>query len=347
MSSPTSTETVIRLSLSWLIVAAIAILLLGVTGGLLGTYIVRPPLPPLTHDTDRLTPTVQEVTISPNTARASLLDRVDRSVILLTTDSDTPQPVATGVVITNDGLIVTAGETTTSKLAAYDYQGTRIPLDHVGHDQLFNLTYYRSTTAVVVPLDVRREDVAAGEELIALTRNPRSFLPYVTPYAFHQFVLPTELPDTGLQRLMQGTSLPTTHQVGSPVVDDEGRVTGLVMDAKQGILIPANALADSLTRLANNQREHNPFAQHGLQLAYTFRTQDQDPVSFLARVTSIVPGSPAATSGLERGDLILKFADEPLAWNSNVATRLSNREALPLTIQRGDEQLTITLAPAS
>ncbi|MDP3789054.1 MAG: hypothetical protein Q8R48_01475, partial [Candidatus Omnitrophota bacterium] len=59
------------------------ILVVGALGGIGGTMLLSRPLPPLNPDREQLITTVEEVTISPNMAASTLVERYERSVMLI------------------------------------------------------------------------------------------------------------------------------------------------------------------------------------------------------------------------------------------------------------------------
>ena len=123
--SNTSPERTVRLSFGWVVIAVIGILILGVIGGVLGQQILNPALPPLTQSSDdQVVTTVQQVTISPNTAIVDMIDRAHRSVMLLGSVNGERRNIAgSATVITNDGLLATTLATPSGELVAFDADG--------------------------------------------------------------------------------------------------------------------------------------------------------------------------------------------------------------------------------
>lgn len=344
-----SSDQVVRLSFSWIVIGLLAVLLVGLSGGLLAEQVWRRPLPPLTNNSgDRLATTVQEVTISPNTAIAELVERSNRGVVLLgRAEAQTISIVGSGLVITNDGLIVTTTDAT--NLSGFDYEGRLLPLERVGRDALFGLTYYRvPNNNVVIPLDLRQSDSPVGHELVLLTRNPNTFQAKVQSFRVSEYILPTGAHAIGIQKILQSTPTIEEDSNGSPLLDEEGRVAGVVFNALQGQAIPISHLQASLQRATGDRREFDPFSTLGLSLTYTFQAPGPDkPVQFVAVVSSVAPGSPAAAAGLVRGDSIIKIKDQVLDWQRSVVTDLSAALPFPLTIRRGDSETTVTLPVAA
>jgi S1-C subfamily serine protease len=69
-----------------------------------------------------------------------------------------------------------------------------------------------------------------------------------------------------------------------------------------------------------------------------------------ALVQRVLPGSPAERAGLRRGDLVVGAADrtvhDPAALLQLVEASQVG-EALPLTVLRGDEELSLAIRPAA
>ncbi len=325
-------EQPIRLTLRWVVLVVLLLFATGVAGGMVGQKLLAPPLPPLTSG-DQLITQVQEVTISPNSAAADTVVSVSRSVMLLGTRTGTVvQPVATGVVVTNDGLLATTTQIAGNDIVAIDDTGAVVALEAVGEDPVFGLFYWRIPQVVVVPLDLRREPVAIGSELLAISRSNITKQTKVIEYRVQELILPTLDDPRGQQQLVMGTGNVPTLMVGAPAIDEEGRLSGLLLGT-EGRLLPTEALQQSLARLAADQREFSPLEQLGLDLEYSFDT------TFVARIRNVTPGTPAALAKLQRGDTLLTINNEPIVWDRSVIGQLSASLPLSLTFRRGEETL--------
>lgn len=341
MAPAPTADTVVRLSVGWLIIAMVIIVLCGFAGGFLAQQFFRAPLPPLTSETDRLIATVQEVTISPNTAAADNVSRANRSVFLLGRSAGTA-PVATGFVVTNDGVVVSTADITSPSPVAFDQEGRALALARIGRDELYGLTYYRLPNNVVVPLDVRQSDPPVGYELLALSRNDTTYLPRTLPFRVGEYALPTNVAPA-IVRVLRGDAITSESAVGSALIDDEGKVAG-ILQSDSGIAYPVSHLQASLTRFTSNQREADTFATIGITLAYTFQvTPPEQTVAFHPQVLTVTPATPADIAGLERGDIITAINNEPITWERPIAAQLSAPLPLTITINRKGELQTVTL----
>ncbi len=343
ISPHSSPDHVLRVSFGWITLAIIIMLLLGVAGGIIANQLWRTPLPPLTNESDRYVPTVQEVTISPSKNLADILSHNNRSVFLLSRSAETT-PTATGFVITNDGVLVSITDLTGTTLTAFDYEGRTLPLTRIGRDEIYGLTYYKlPSNNVAVPLDLRPSDPPVGYELLAISRNQNSYQPRTALFLVGEYAIPSDAPQA-LQRIMRGSSPVADHTPGSPLIDDEGRVAAILQTPTTAY--PISHLQASLARTTNNQREQNPFATVGASVAYGFTPPSaQVATTFQAVVTAVAPASPAQAAGLKRGDNITTINGTPVSWEQPVATQLSANLPLTLIVQRNGEATTITISP--
>ena len=341
--SPTA-DTVVRLSVGSILFGIVIIVLCGFAGGFLAQQFFRVPLPPLTDQTDRLVSTVQEVTISPNIAAADNVGRANRSVFLLSRGPEVA-PIATGFVVTNDGVLVSTVDIASSTPIAFDQEGRALTLARIGRDELYGLTYYRLANNVVVPLDLRQTDPLVGYELLALSRNETTYLPRTAEFRIGEYALPTNL-SPAIVRIMRGTSIATESVAGSALIDDEGKVAG-ILQSETGIAYPVSHVQASLARFTSNQREADVFAAAGLTLAYTFQTvSPQQTTSFHPQVATVAPNSPADVAGLLRGDIITAIKEESVSWERPIASQLAGALPFAVTFVRNGASQTVTLPSA-
>jgi S1-C subfamily serine protease len=132
--------------------------------------------------------------------------------------------------------------------------------------------------------------------------------------------------------------------VGAPLVDEEGRLAGLVLDT-DGRAIGADVVELSLRRVAEGQREADAAAKLGLSLEFVFAPVPTAPdqLVFAPRISAVAPNSPAAGARLQRGDIVTAINDEPVAWEKNVMQQLSAAFPIDLSIRRGEATITATL----
>lgn len=339
-------DRVVRISLGWLLLGGVCVTALGWLGGILAMQ-WRTEQPPLPDATQRLVTTVQEVTISPNTSAAELLQSKQRSVVLLARrQGERLVPAATGIVVTNDGLVATVTPEADG-LLAFDHQGRELAVRTVGQDALFGVTYLRLSESVLQPFDVRIEAVPEAYQLMGVSRSENTFRPRIFFYPVWESALPPELAPRGVQRVLRGPAASGELLAGSPLLDDEGKLAGVLLNPAAGLALPADHLTASIERVSSGSREADPFTGVGLRIRYSFvpPTGADSELRFAATVTAVVPNSPAAAGQAESGDVITALGGNALRWEELVLKQLAAVRPLILEVRRGGETMTLTIPP--
>lgn len=150
---------------------------------------------------------------------------------------------------------------------------------------------------------------------------------------------------------------------GGPLLNERGEVIGINTAIRAnamgiGFAIPINKAKDVAAQLARGERVTHPYL--GVQIATLTpdlaRQNNADPNSTVmlpevngALVMGIVPNSPAATSGLRRGDVITEIEGQPI----NTADQLQNLversqvgQRLRVLVRRGDRTQQISIQTA-
>ena len=347
MSKEKSNEDkVIRLSLSWLTIGLIAITALGILGGVFGQQLVQQPLPALTGPTERLVSTVQEVTISPNTSSANIVKDSERSILSITKKGaeGESEMIATGLVVTNDGMVVTPARVGTAPLMAILANGEETELTLIGTDTIYGLSYWRLKEGVFVPLEIQREDAPVATELLALSRSENTFLNKVASYRINEYILPSGSLPIGIQKFMKSDSIAGEVLEGSPLIDDEGKIAGLLFAGPLGIAIPASGLLESMNRVIDSKHTINPFVETGITPAFSFKANDNSTArQFTVSVSSVVPRSPASIAGVKPADVILEIDGKKITWSDNFTNMISRELPFQITVLRLKEKHTLTL----
>lgn len=307
-------EQTIRLSVTTLAVMLGGVVLFGVAGGVVAQFFF-PTATPLTDTAEPVLTTVQQVTISPSNAAVKVVEQVQRSVLLLGDDI--------GFVLTSDGLVVSPVELKASTPVATDERGLQLPLETVGRDSVYGLSYYRLQNSVLPPLDIRRDDPGVAAQLLAVGRSVASFQPRVSIYALQEYVLPPDGSARGWHRLQHGTPLGSRVLPGTPLLDEEGKVSGVLLDATQGLALPVAQLHESLNRVVANKREQDPFEEVGIAARPVFeRFSPERPVALGLQLVAVRPQSSASTAGLKAGDIMLGLNQTTFTWDTNPAAAL-------------------------
>lgn len=339
-------ERTIRLSFFWVVVAVVGVLVMGILGGILGQQLLAPAPPLLRETNDGLHATVQEVILSPSLAAAQIVEAKHRSIVLLTPRgaANVSQSV-TAWLITDDGILVTTDVPVDVVWQAYDYQGVPVPIDLVGKDQVFGLTYFRLTSGVFSALDLRQDDAVPAHRLLMVERSASSFLPRAQDYFLREYVVaPAPLP-VGVQRVAMGSVVPSESSKGSPLFDEEGKVAALLLHT-DGSSLPVSAIQLSLNRLTQSQRERNPWQELGLDVDFGLqRLKAEGAMQMVAIVKNVQAQSLAGQAGIRVQDVLTAVDSTPFNLTTNLIPVLSAQEAPGFTLRRGDQELNLQLHP--
>jgi len=338
-----NTDQVVRISLLWLVVGALVMIMLGVLGGVLANQIWPPPVVPLSSDQDQIITTVQEVTISPNKSRVDRVEAAERSIVGIGIKDAAPMSIlAMGVVITNDGLVISSAKLPKADLVAIDFDGRQLPLRTAGRDKLFGLSYFRLQEGLLSPLDLNSQNVSVGQSLLWLGRSKLTFLPIVEDYQVREWILPPELGASGWQRMMRGTRINEASLNGSALVDEEGRLAGIITNSPAGLSLSGEHLLESVRRIANGQREVDPFADFGIKVHFALDTENFPGRRFVVEVVSVVPESRANGMDLRVKDKIIGFNGEELSWQRNFVSMMTEKEVQQLKVLRGAREIDLS-----
>jgi S1-C subfamily serine protease len=144
---------------------------------------------------------------------------------------------------------------------------------------------------------------------------------------------------------------------GGPLVTTRGEVIGIntaMIWTAQGLCfaIASNTARFVASRLIRDGRFRRSFigvVGQNVPIPRALARAHQLAVSSGVFVASVEPGSPAATAGIRDGDIILAFADEPIAGVDDLLRYLTDeRIEAPcrVTILRAAQRRTLTVVPA-
>jgi S1-C subfamily serine protease len=303
--------------------AAAAVLLAGLIGALLGTWLAD-------GDDDEATGIdVQRVA-----------ERVGPSVVTISADVEggaaAGEAVGTGVVVSEDGEILTnahviadaseirvrlAGETepTEAELVASDL-GNDLALLRIEADDL--------TPAEFAPPD----DVELGDEVVAIGfALDLDGEPSVTQGIVSALDRTLRTADGALDRLIQTDAAISSGNSGGPLVDTEGLVVGIntavarsdatTAATNVGFAIAIAEVEDVLAGL-RDRAGGEPRSEGFLGVSLDDRSDGGQG----AVITEVAAGSPASEVGLEQGDVILSIDESTTDGAEGVVAAVRDRE---------------------
>ena len=150
---------------------------------------------------------------------------------------------------------------------------------------------------------------------------------------------------------------------GGPLVNQRGEVIGINTAIRAdamgiGFAIPINKAKEIKDMLARGETVAHPYI--GVQIANLtpeqarLNNQDINSGMYLPEVNGVLvirvlEGTPAATAGLRRGDVILQVNGTPIRSADGLQIKVENTkigDALELEIQRGDRPMTVRVKTA-
>jgi len=285
----------------------------------------------------------------------------------------TQEGAGTGIILTEDGLILTnkhvvpEGITSVSVILSdgtkYDDVEVvdRDPLNDVAFIQIKNISGLK-------PAKLGDSDlVGVGNKAIAIGNALGQFSNTVTSGIISGLGRPItagsgkDAPES-LNNLFQTDASINPGNSGGPLVNINGEVIGLntavAGNAENiGFAIPINDIKAAISSVEAEGRIIRPY----LGVRYISLTSDiakalelsveRGAYIFANNGPAILPGSPAEAAGLKEEDVIVAVGDEQIDERNTLSTllgRLSVGEEVVLKVQRGDENLdiTVTLAEA-
>lgn len=336
-------QTVVRLSLRWIIVGVLLMLALGFIGGLIGVSFGTPTTP-LTPQRDPLVTNVQQVTVSPDSNTQSQVQSAQRSVLLLASGThEKPNVFATASAVTNDGVLVSVHPPVKEDIFAIDSNGLFVDLDVLGQDAVYGITLYKVRNSVLPALDLASSDPSVGVDVLAISRSPQTTSAIARSFWLQEYDVPPENAPSGWEKLgilhEKSSFLP-----GTPLLLDDGTVAGFVLNKDGAQVVPVTYVRRSLDRLAAGQREVDPFKNLGFSVTPSFSVASSgNKIEFAFVVDEVTANSPAAQ--LRKGDKITMVNGQELTWDANLADLLSTSGPVALTARRGERELSVTLTP--
>ena len=252
---------------------------------------------------DALLPRVAAITVR----RRGRVEGASGSAVVLTTD---------GHLLTNAHVVGTAE---TGEAAFAD--GTIAQLEVVGRDRLADLAVVRADRPIAQPPVYRDADDLRIGTLVVAVGNPFGLAGSVTAGVVsglgRSLPVSTRTAARIIEDVIQTDAALNPGNSGGALADSRGRVIGIntaVAGVGLGLAVPVNATSRRIIySLLHDGRVRRGYlglviAPSPLSPAWATKTGQRTAL----RVVDLVAGSPASTSGLRTGDLILAVSGTPL-----------------------------------
>jgi S1-C subfamily serine protease len=250
-------------------------------------------------------------------------ERLTPRVAALHIRSRRGESAGSAVVLTAEGHLVTnahvVGDATAGEASFVD--GTSARIEVVGRDALSDLAVLRADRAVPEPPEFGDADSLRVGQLVVAVGNPLGLAGSVTAGVVS--ALGRSMPARGrtaarlIEDVIQTDASLNPGNSGGALADAAGRVVGIntaVAGIGLGLAVPMNGTTNriiySLLRDGRVRRAYLGLvtAPASLTPAWVDRTGRRS----VLQVVEVVEGSPAASSGLRRGDMVLAVDGRPL-----------------------------------
>ncbi len=281
-----------------------------------------------------------------------------------------PLLVGSGILVTNDGLIVTYRKAITEKNAHYTvvlFNGVNYTADLVGIDTLTNLAYLKIQATNVPAISFAdSSDVRSGKKLIALAMAAQGYQDQFSTALLNTVDKTFNLSEKTVSssEKMEGVlvmDFPNQKDyIGGPVINYNGEMVGMVAlteldNQKQYFVIPANVIKSSLDLQLSGNLATRPVLglyyrsiTQEMNLAYHFERDHgalvYSPSGKLG--LAVIAGSPADKAMFAVNDIIVSVngaeinLDNPL---SMVVGRLKKGDTAEFLVVRGKEEKKISV----
>jgi serine protease Do len=300
-------------------------------------------------------PTNDQVSQSRRNAITAAVAKVSPAVVTVQTEAvdQTPQDpfdmffgrgaqprtqagLGTGFVVRNDGVIVTnahvvAGAT---KVSVMMRDGTVYPAKVLGQDETNDIAVVRIDAKNLPELKLgNSNNLLIGEWAIAIGNPFGFYLGNAEPSVSVGVISATQRNLVGQGEgqasyfdMIQTDAAINPGNSGGPLVNADGEVIGVNSSIFSpsggsvglGFAIPINRVARVVDDLLTHGSIRSPWI--GVNLKQTTSTNPRDIIAEGAVIGSVAPGSPAATAGLQAGDVIMRegtrVVRNPFDWNA-------------------------------
>lgn len=265
--------------------------------------------------------------------------------------------MGSGVVIDDQGHIVTNRHVIhkAQRISIADSQGERYDATLLGGDQLIDLAVLKVNNGTLESAQLGDSDQLEVGQLVIAIGNPFGFIlggPTVTTGVISGVQRQIQAKNIVLEKLIQTDAAINPGNSGGPLCDLDGNVIGIntaMLPFAQGIgfAIPINTvseIAEEIIEFGHIRRSYMGFLGVGInsQIARTYKLGVTEGVL----IAEVVPRAPAARAGLQEGDVIVAFEEEPITSMGQIQEQLRKRPAgsqVEVAVVRGQRRRVIPL----
>ena len=297
------------------------------------------------------------------------------SVATLSVSGDSSSGSGSGVVLTEDGYILTnahvvtlGGQTDSANIAVQLFDARVLPAELIGYDSVYDLAVIKVDATGLKPITFTDSaDLNVGQNVVAIGA-PLGLSSTVTQGIVSALnrtiqVASSEVTDRPGLQFWTGTGDSISIQViqtdaainpgnsGGALVDENGRLVGINVAIATagggeagsigvGFAIPSN----TAFRIAQEIMDTGS-ATHGLLGAMVSNNTDGNGgFSTGAKVEQVTSGGAAEAAGIRAGDVVVEFAGDPVSSATDLTALVRAQPArgeVKVKVRRGDQALTI------
>lgn len=256
--------------------------------------------------------------------------------------------MGTGIVIDERGYIVTNYHVVegVSRIQVTTAVGKTVLADLVAHDGKTDLAIIKITTEEPLPVITigTSQDLMTGEPVLAIG-NAYGYTHTVTRGIISALHRPIEVSETqSYPDLIQTDASINPGNSGGPLLNIDGEMIGINVAVRMGaqgigFALPVDEAIDVVARLMDEEVTRR--VDHGLAGKSTL-----NPNGGTFIVTNVTAGSPAESSGLRPGDVVLTADSKPIRRALDLERQLLGHQAgdeAKLVIARSGEELDVSL----
>ena len=267
--------------------------------------------------------------------------------------------IGSGVVFAPDGYLLTNNHVVAgaARLVASMPDGHQIEAKPVGYDPATDLAVLRLAAGGLPFAEFGSSARLRVGQLVVAIGNPLRFQATVTAGIVSALGRSLRSPSGRLIDSVIQTDAPLNPgNSGGPLVDGNGRAVGIntaMIGAAQGICfaIGIDTAADVAARIMRDgrvRRSRLGIAAQSVSLDPRLARRLKLATPSAAMITDLVPGGPAETAGLAKGDVVLNFAGEAIRGVDDMHRLLTGERAnteLPVEVLRAGKLITLIAIP--